>query len=98
MGEDGVFPGRNFLHLDVEGHPSFIAACLYRSMPAAGLDCESNWSDELAFCQHGKQRQRTPRESIPQSTQRFTGTRCNRLLGVKGSFWQFETFDPYARD
>jgi type I restriction enzyme R subunit len=41
---------------------------------------------------------RTPRERITYSLNRFTGTRCNRLLRVNGSFWQTESYDHWVRD
>ena len=180
----GVFRRRDLPHIDVEGKPSFITACLDGSLPAAGLkrihayrdelnrrtkpddlseanwetkkhklvfklvdsilDGESpvrhfederlakivqnaflhfaedrytlfafvvmpshhhwlflpdpSWSEELAFGQTDKKCKRTPREVISHSIQSFTGTQCNRVLGVTGSFWQTETFDHYARD
>ena len=184
MNENGVFRRRNLPHIDIEGHPSFITACLEGSLPASGLsrirdyrdelrrrkrpddlseadwelkkhkllfklvdtifDHESlvnhfedvrlaqvvqnaflyfadqryklfafvvmpshhhwlflpdpKWSDELAIGQQDKPRKRTAREAISHSIQSYTGTQCNRLLGVTGSFWQVETFDHYARD
>lgn len=37
MNEDGVFRRRDLPHIDVEGKPVFITACLDGSLPAAGL-------------------------------------------------------------
>lgn len=41
---------------------------------------------------------RTPRERITYSLNRFTATRCNRLLNVKGQYWQTESYDHWVRD
>jgi type I restriction enzyme R subunit len=41
---------------------------------------------------------RTPRERITYSLNRFTATKCNRILGVKGAFWQTESYDHWVRD
>jgi len=59
---------------------------------------DPGWSAELALSQRDKKHKRTPREVISHSVQSFTGTQCNRVLGVTGAFWQVETFDHYARD
>ncbi len=57
-----------------------------------------DWAIELALSQHDKPHRRTPREAISHSIQSYTATRCNRILGRTGSFWQVETYDHYARD
>ncbi len=184
MNENGVFRRRDLPHIDVDGKPSFITACLDGSLSAAGLkrirayrdelnerekpgelsdadwkmkkhklvfklvdsilDGESPvkrleddrlaeivqnaflhfaderyklfafvvmpshhhwlflpdpfWSEQLAISQRNKKHKRSPREAISHSIQSFTGSQCNRVLGVTGSFWQVETFDHYARD
>lgn len=41
---------------------------------------------------------RTPRERITYSLNRFTGTRCNRVLNARGAFWQKESYDHWVRD
>jgi REP element-mobilizing transposase RayT len=41
---------------------------------------------------------RTPREIIAHSIQSYTATMCNRIRGATGSYWQWETFDHWARD
>ena len=56
------------------------------------------WATELAIQQADDERKKTPREVITQSVQSFTATKCNRLLQRKGTFWQSETYDHYARD
>jgi len=184
MDKDAIVHRRKLPHVDLEGKPTFITACLEGSLPAAGLkrirvyrdelnlrsipndisdadwemmkhklvfklvdsllDCEcpithlrddrlaeivqnaflhfaneryrlyafvvmpshhhwvflpdENWSEELAIRESGKDRPKTPREVISHSIQSYTGTMCNRVLRVDGSFWQTETFDHYARD
>ncbi len=37
MFENGVFRRRNLPHVDVEGKPTFITACLHGSIPTSGL-------------------------------------------------------------
>lgn len=59
---------------------------------------EEKWSQELAKREAGKEFPKTPREVISHSIQSFTATKCNRCLGVSGTFWQTETFDHYARN
>ena len=44
---DGVFRRRNLPHLDVEGKPSFITACLHGSLPAAGFRRIAAYRDQL---------------------------------------------------
>jgi type I restriction enzyme R subunit len=41
---------------------------------------------------------RSPRERITYSVNRYTATQCNKYLKQKGSFWQKESFDHWARD
>jgi type I restriction enzyme R subunit len=41
---------------------------------------------------------RTPRQRITYSLNRFTATACNRILKVKGAFWQTESYDHWVRD
>jgi type I restriction enzyme R subunit len=41
---------------------------------------------------------RTPRQRITYSINRFTATRCNRLLKGSGPFWQKESYDHWVRD
>jgi len=41
---------------------------------------------------------RTPRERITYSLNRFTATRCNRFLNLRGAFWQGESYDHWVRD
>lgn len=184
MIEQGITRRRKLPHVDVEGKPTFITACLNGSLPAAGLkqirayreelnarpkpenmnlsqwemkkhklvfklvdslldgDCpvehlkddrlaeivqnaflhfageryrlfafvvmpshhhwvflpDEKWAEELAIRGADKEKPRTPREVISHSIQSYTSTKCNRILGVSGSFWQTETFDHYARD
>ena len=57
-----------------------------------------NWETTLMSKERSKQNPRTPREVISHSVQSFSGTQCNRLLGISGQFWQWETFDHFARD
>ena len=41
----------------------------------------------------------TPRERIMKSIKRFTATRCNGILEVRGRpFWQAESYDHWVRD
>jgi len=184
MNDDTVIRKRKLPHIDVDGKPSFITACLAGSLPAAGLKRIRNyreeldsrplpkqmataewelmkhklvfklidslldgasptthladdrlakivfdsilhfadqryllygfvimpshhhwvflpreqWSTELAIKQRDKKHPKTPREVISHSIQSYTGTMCNRVLGTKGSFWEAETYDHYARD
>ena len=55
---------------------------------------DEKWSEDLA----AKERPRTPREAISHNIQSYTGTCCNKVLGATGQFWQWETFDHYARN
>ncbi|WP_353620884.1 hypothetical protein [Stieleria mannarensis] len=57
-----------------------------------------NWVADFIKAQRSKKNDRTPREAISHSIQSYTGTQCNRMLAQKGSFWQTETFDHFARD
>jgi hypothetical protein len=41
---------------------------------------------------------RSPREQITYSLNRFTATACNRLLNQRGPFWQHESNDHWVRD
>jgi putative transposase len=41
---------------------------------------------------------RTPRERITYSLNRFTAGKCNKLLNRTGPFWQHESFDHWVRD
>jgi type I restriction enzyme R subunit len=41
---------------------------------------------------------RTPRQRIVYSMNRFTATKCNRLLKRNGRFWQKECYDHWVRD
>ncbi len=59
---------------------------------------EPRWLEEFALTQRNKKRTQTPREVISHSIQSYTGTQCNRVLGISGTFWQGETFDHYVRD
>jgi len=81
---EGLIRRRDLPHIDVEGKPIFITACL----------------QELARSQMhlDVKHRRTPREVISHSIQSYTATQCNRLLGKTGAFWQTETFDHFARD
>jgi type I restriction enzyme R subunit len=47
VNENGVFRRRDLPHLDVEGKPTFITACLAGSLPAAGLKRIRNYRDGL---------------------------------------------------
>jgi type I restriction enzyme R subunit len=40
---------------------------------------------------------RSPREVIMHSLKSFTATRCNLVLGRRGTFWQDESFDHWIR-
>jgi putative transposase len=42
--------------------------------------------------------ERTPRERVTYSLNRYTATRCNRHLRTKGAFWQTESYDHWVRD
>jgi REP element-mobilizing transposase RayT len=57
-----------------------------------------SWCEQLAARQSNNETKRSAREVISHSMQSFTGTQCNRLLSLSGSFWQMESFDHYARD
>jgi type I restriction enzyme R subunit len=41
---------------------------------------------------------RSPRERIQHSVNLHTATECNRLRGVRGPFWQRESYDHWVRD
>jgi len=41
---------------------------------------------------------RTPREIIMHRLKRFTGLKCNEVLGSEGAFWQAESYDHCVRD
>jgi len=41
---------------------------------------------------------KSPREVIMHSVKSFTANECNRLLGLKGQFWQQESYDHWIRD
>jgi putative transposase len=56
------------------------------------------WAEELARRECGKNRRRTPREVICHSMQSYTANECQKVLGTRGTFWQDETFDHFARD
>jgi putative transposase len=43
-------------------------------------------------------RRRTPRERIMYSLKRYTANDCNRIRGVRGTFWQQESYDHWVRD
>ena len=59
---------------------------------------KESWVVQQAKRHAESAKKKTPREIISQSTQSFTATMCNRLLGCTGTFWQPETYDHYARD
>ncbi|WP_153555340.1 hypothetical protein [Roseimaritima sediminicola] len=44
---DGIFRRRNLPHIDIEGKPSFVTACLQGSLPAAGLKQIRDYRQEL---------------------------------------------------
>jgi putative transposase len=41
---------------------------------------------------------KSPRERIVQSINRDSSNRCNKLRGVRGTFWQHESYDHWIRD
>jgi REP element-mobilizing transposase RayT len=41
---------------------------------------------------------RSARESICHSIKRHTALACNRILEIRGSFWQDESYDHWVRD
>jgi putative transposase len=41
---------------------------------------------------------KSPREVIMHSLKSFTGNECNKALGLKGQFWQQESYDHWIRD
>ena len=41
---------------------------------------------------------RTAREALCHSLKRHTGLVCNERLGLKGAFWQDESYDHWLRD
>ncbi len=43
-------------------------------------------------------RERTPRERIVHSINRYTARECNKLRGTGGTFWQHESYDHWVRD
>jgi hypothetical protein len=45
-----------------------------------------------------KDPKRTPREQIVHRRNRHTAWECNQLLGVRGAFWQHESYDHWIRD
>lgn len=40
----------------------------------------------------------TPRQRIQHSINRYSATQCNKILKVRGTFWQKESFDHWVRD
>jgi type I restriction enzyme R subunit len=46
----------------------------------------------------GETNERPPRERIVHSINRFTALECNRILGLRGQFWQHECYDHWIRD
>jgi len=42
--------------------------------------------------------ERSPREQIIHSLNRYTAAKCNKLLGRQGTFWQHEPYDHWIRD
>lgn len=59
---------------------------------------DDKWSCEAVERLRQSGRPRTPREIISHSIQSYTATMCNRVRGETGSYWQWETFDHWARD
>jgi REP element-mobilizing transposase RayT len=59
---------------------------------------DENWSRQAVELSRQSNRPRTPREIISHSVQSFTATMCNRARAVSGTYWQWETFDHWARD
>jgi putative transposase len=45
-----------------------------------------------------KDPERSPREQIIHSLNRFTASECNMVLGKQGTFWQHEPYDHWIRD
>jgi type I restriction enzyme R subunit len=45
-----------------------------------------------------KEPERTPREQIVHSLNRYTARRCNEVLGKQCTFWQHESYDHRIRD
>ncbi len=41
--------------------------------------------------------QRSPRQRIVHSIDRYTAMRCNEVLGRQGAFWQHESYDHWVR-
>lgn len=57
------------------------------------------WSTESVQAARAKSgRIVTARELISQSIQSYSANECNRARGVKGRFWQNETFDHWVRN
>ena len=48
--------------------------------------------------QAGKHAPRTPRARIMKSVKGYSANECNRLLGLRGEFWQDESYDHVVRD
>jgi REP element-mobilizing transposase RayT len=57
-----------------------------------------DWASRAVEQSRASGRLRTPREIISHSIQSYTATMCNRVRGATGSYWQWETFDHWARD
>jgi putative transposase len=60
----------------------------------------ANWIEQCVreVRQAGKPAPRTPRERIMKSVKGYSARQCNRLLGLRGQFWQDESYDHVARD
>jgi len=86
-----------FLHFADERYRLFAFAVMPSHHHWVFLPDEK-WSEELTIKERLKERPRTPREAISHSIQSYTGSCCNKVLGVSGQFWQWETFDHYARN
>jgi putative transposase len=57
-----------------------------------------NLSYEKRHVDNLSHEKRSPRERIMQTLKRHTARECNRELGVRGAFWQDESYDHCVRD
>lgn len=79
----------------------FFAGTRYDLLAFAVMPSHFHWvfrpSDEWAEQLGTSAKTRTPRERIMHSVKRFTADQCNRRLGLRGVFWQQESYDHWAR-
>jgi type I restriction enzyme R subunit len=60
----------------------------------------AEWANSCAAPKPGERdgTRRTPRQRIMQTVKGYSAYRCNRLLGLEGTFWQDEAYDHVVRN